>query len=98
MEKCGVNLQFSGSANGCDWYNHVIVAPGVTKVSSPVGNAIGCFNGPTAYGHVVFIEYIADGYVYYTESNAGGTDGIVKRRAINDFTSRNSYEGCIKLG
>jgi len=98
MEKCGVSLTFSGSANGADWYNHVSTSSVVTKVSSPMDNSIGCFNGPTSYGHVVFIEYVENGYVYYTEANAGGTDGIVKQRTVNDFISRNSYEGCIKLG
>lgn len=37
----------------------------------------------------MFVEAVEDGYVYYTEANAGGTDGVVKRKKISEFEKLN---------
>lgn len=48
--------------------------------------------GGQGYGHVVFVEYVGDGYVYYTESNVSkSTDLKVRKDTVNNFKSKYKY-------
>lgn len=48
----------------------------------------------TKYGHVMYVEAVKDGYVYYTEANVpmdnklDKKDGALKRQKTSDFTKR----------
>ena len=48
----------------------------------------------TKYGHVMYVEAVQDGWVYYTEANVpmdnkiDAKDGTVRRQKLSDFTSR----------
>ena len=100
QEKLGITLLFT-SASGNDaktWYDR-IDNDGIIKSNSPSPNSIAVFGSSTTAGHVVLIEYIEDGYVYYSEANYGssangrfdiGVDGVLKRQTIAQFENRSS--------
>lgn len=44
--------------------------------------------------HVMFVEYVENGYVYYTDANAGN-DFVVKRKTIADFRKKWAVRGYI---
>lgn len=99
IEKCGKNPGIYGNAN--IWYKSA------SEKKMPVGkapktNSIACFNNGK-YGHVIFVEYADDKYVYYTEANANSDncmsfdDGVLKRQTVKSFISRKGYQGCIYL-
>jgi surface antigen len=72
-EKYGINLQFTGDANACDWYNHVNYDPNIAKVSSsstPITDSVAVFSGGSeGDGHVLYIEAVRSDFTYYTEYN-----------------------------
>ncbi len=101
QEKLGITLSFSETSgnNAKTWYDR-IDNPGIIKSNSPSPNSIAVFTSPTTLGHVVFIEYVEDGYVYYSEANYGasnngrfdiGEDGVLKRQTIAQFENRSPY-------
>lgn len=97
-EKVGVDTGIRGDAKL--WYNQA-----KHKGHEPKSNSIACFNGGS-FGHVIFVESVENGQVYYTESNARGTnpnghisneDGILKKETISGIKRRRGYQGCIYL-
>ncbi len=97
-EKVGVDTGIRGNAKL--WYDQAKY-----KGRQPENDSIACFNGGN-YGHVIFVESVENGLVYYTESNAKGTnkngyispdDGVLKKLPTEDFTKRSGYQGCIYL-
>lgn len=111
QEKLGIDLTFtiqSGNNAGL-WYDR-ICNPGIIRVNEPMENTIAVFGSASTAGHVVFIEYVEDGYVYFSEANYGssnnndfdiGQDGILKRQTISQFENRspiNDFIGYIYLG
>lgn len=46
---------------------------------------------------MIFVEDVANGYVYYTEANVGGTDGVLKKVATSGFPSNRTAYGYIVL-
>lgn len=99
LEKCNKNTGIYGNAN--TWYN-TAKAKKLSVGKSPRTNSIACFNSG-AYGHVIYVEYVDNNYVYYTEANANGDnavstdDGVLKRQTKSKFTLRKGYQGCIYL-
>ena len=105
QEKLGISLKFT-QESGNDavyWYDRVC-NPGITKSNTPRGNSIAVFGSSGSRGHVVFVEYVEDGYVYFSEANCApsnngrfdiGEDGILKRQTIAQFESR-SVTGPLK--
>lgn len=99
LEKCNKNTGIYGNAN--TWYNTAIVNK-IPTGKTPETNSIACFNNGT-YGHVIFVEYVDNSFVYYTEANANADnrmsadDGVLKKITIKAFTSRKGYQGCIYL-
>ena len=74
------------------------------KSNKPKANSIAVFGSSGSRGHVVFVEYVEDGYVYFSEANCApsnngrfdiGEDGILKRQTIAQFESR-SVSGPLK--
>jgi surface antigen len=70
--------------------------------------SIACFSGPTSYGHVIYVEEVKDGMVYFTEANVDGgvrdgqrspSDGVLKCLSIKEFEllNGNSLQGYIYL-
>ncbi|MBR1423897.1 MAG: CHAP domain-containing protein [Ruminococcus sp.] len=97
-EKVGVDTGIRGDAKA--WF-----AQAKHKGREPKGDSIACFNSGK-FGHVIYVESIESGFVYYTEANAKGTnkngyisvdDGTLKKQAISAFKSRKGYQGCIYL-
>lgn len=98
MEKCGVSLSFNGSNNNAgNWYINIA---NLSKGQQMKANSIAVFreNGTTdGSGHVVFVEYIENGNVYYTEANVGDAmddgifnveyDGVLKRMPVENFAT-----------
>lgn len=94
-EKVGVDTGIRGNAN--TWYNKA-----KHKGRALKSDSIACFGGGT-YGHVIYIELVEKGNVYYTEANANADnklssdDGILKKTTVSKFTARRGYQGCIYL-
>ncbi len=94
-EKVGVNTGIRGDAK--TWY-----AQAIHKGTALKSDSIACFGGG-CYGHVIYIELVENGNVYYTEANAnadnklGSDDGILKKSTVSQFTARKGYQGCIYL-
>ncbi len=88
-EKVRVNTGITG--DGKTWYNQA-----KHKGTALRGDSIACFNNGQ-WGHVIYIEYVNDNTVYYTEANVGGTDGVLKKSTVSAFTKRNGYQGCVYL-
>lgn len=85
MERYGGPLDVTG--NGGEWYDTIVVGNGVSKRSKsldPVSKSIASFSDTRA-GHVVFIEQVSGGNVYFTEGNGGGADGEVQVKTIDSF-------------
>ncbi len=90
MEKYGVNLKFTGSANAYQWYDHVNYNPNIAKVSSsstPITDSIAVFSGGSkGYGHVIYIEAVRSDYTYYTEYNFNQSEnGKLQRYSTSNF-------------
>lgn len=100
IEKCGYSTGIVGNANV--WYSSA-KAKGLKLSTEPVSNSIACFNSGT-YGHVIFVECVDSGKVYYTEANSNSDnklssdDGILKTQSVGTFKSRSGYQGCIVVG
>ena len=70
-------------------------------------NSVACFSYSGSkddygkpYGHVVFVEEVKDGIVYFSEANFNpGKDGVLQSLSIEDFEkrSKNSLQGYIYL-
>ena len=100
QEKLGITLQFNENivANAKEWYKEgVILNEWVSRSNKPQANSIAVFSSPNTYGHVVFVEYVENGYVYFSEANYGssnngrfdiGVDGVLKRQTISQFENR----------
>lgn len=97
-EAMGVDTGIRGNAK--EWYSQA-----QHKGYEPKSNSIACFNGGS-YGHVVYVELVENGLVYYTEANAAGTnkngsvypaDGVLKTQSLSGFKSRRGYQGCIYI-
>lgn len=92
LEKCGRSIIFGGDNNAKNWYANATggYSYKASSATTPMANAIACFGG-TTYGHVVFIETVKNGYVYYTDANSTGDgalssdDGTVKCATITAF-------------
>lgn len=99
LEKCGKNTGIYGDAN--TWYDTAVLKK-LSVGKSPKTNSIACFNCGS-YGHVIFVEYVDENFVYYTEANSNGDnclssdDGILKKQSIKIFTARTGYQGCIYI-
>ena len=98
-EKCGRSLTFSGGSNGNQWYNNVSggYTSKRTRAQGPIKNSICSCGANVTYGHVLFIEGVQDGYVYFTEANWSGTDGALKRLALSSFADTRNVIGYIVL-
>ncbi|MCB8818083.1 CHAP domain-containing protein [Desulfosporosinus shakirovi] len=71
-EKTRKSLSFNGSANGFEWYSNINTSNVSKRAASldPAKNSIASFSGGSqGYGHVLFIEDVANGYTYFTEYN-----------------------------
>lgn len=99
LEKCKTDTGITGNAN--TWYNSAI-AKKLTVSKEPVSDSIACFSSGK-YGHVIYVEHVSDGIVYYTEANSNNDnklsadDGILKKQSLNTFIKRAGYQGCIVL-
>lgn len=98
-EKMGKKLSFRGPNNGGQWYDNVNTANVTRRPASagPVNNSLCSCSGNTRAGHVIFVELVQDGYVYYTEANTGTPAGIVKRARISEFPVNRRAYGYIVL-
>lgn len=68
-------------------------AKGYSIVSSPKSHSVAVFPN-----HVVFVEQVSSGNVYYTEGNATGVDGTVKKKKTSEFaTAYGKVKGYIDL-
>lgn len=99
-EKYHVNLSdlLPEPANGGDWFNKIQCTAKVTKrpaTELPVTDSIASFAHNT-WGHVVYIEKVLDGYVYFTEFNwKQFQNGRLQKISIDGF--RNLH-GCTLNG
>ena len=105
-EKLGHSVwSITGNAN--QWYSAAVRkgAPTSSNVNDVRSNSILCRNGgSTGYGHLVYIEYVDNSspekWIYYTESNVGGTNGALKKLSFNDFKRKvatGNFQGYIYL-
>ena len=105
-EKLGHSVwSITGNAN--QWYSAAVRkgAPTSINVNDVRSNSILCRNGgSTGYGHLVYIEYVDNSspekWIYYTESNVGGTNGALKKLSFNDFKRKvatGNFQGYIYL-
>lgn len=105
-EKLGHSVwSIAGNAN--QWYSAAVRkgAPTSSNVNDVRSNSILCRNGgSTGYGHLVYIEHVDNSspekWIYYTESNVGGTNGALKKLSFNDFKSKvatGNFQGYIYL-
>ena len=105
-EKLGHSVwSITGNAN--QWYSAAVRkgAPTSSNVNDVRSNSILCRNGGRpGYGHLVYIEYVDNSspekWIYYTESNVGGTNGALKKLSFNDFKSKvatGNFQGYIYL-
>ncbi len=105
QEKLGITLDFTQDSgnDAVHWYDRVC-NPGIVKSNTPRANSIAVFGSSGSRGHVVFVEYVEDGYVYFSEANCApsnngrfdiGEDGILKRQTIAQFETR-SVTGPLK--
>jgi|WetSurMetagenome_2_1015567.scaffolds.fasta_scaffold672424_2 surface antigen len=89
-----VPLLPSSGANGNVWYDKVKTNSHVTKrpvSAGPVTDCIASFAHDEC-GHVVFIECVKDGYVYFTECNWKlAQNGKLQKIAVSDFPT---LHGC----
>jgi Surface antigen len=94
-EKYKLSLDLPAPANGGDWYNKIVTdGKHVTKRAAslaPLTDSIASFAHKDC-GHVVFVECVKDGEVYFTEYNWDQTqNGKVQSCAVKDFPS---LHGC----
>ncbi|WP_124100925.1 CHAP domain-containing protein [Ruminococcus sp. Marseille-P6503] len=94
-EKAGVDTGIRGDAK--TWYSQA-----KHKGKELRSDSIACFGGGS-FGHVIYIELVENGWVYYTEANANADntlssdDGLLKRSTVSQFYARKGYQGCIYL-
>jgi surface antigen len=101
-EKKGVKLVPllpTSNANACRWYDTIATTnPKVTKYPAskgPIVDSVAVFAHGT-YGHVVYVEAIRDGYVYFTEWNWNqNMNGKLQKVSIKSFSA---LHGCKLLG
>lgn len=90
-EKTGKSLTFTGSANGYQWYDHINTSNITKRAASlgPVKNSIASFRGGSqGYGHVIFVEDVANGYTYFTEFNyKTSKNGVLQKIATSSFAT-----------
>lgn len=98
-EKCGRSLTFSGGSNGNQWYANVSggYSSKRSRAAGPVKNSVCSCGANQEYGHVLFIEGVQGGYVYFTEANWGDTDGELKRLPLSTFADTRNVIGYIVL-
>ena len=98
-EKCGANITFSGGQNGNQWYANVSGGYKAKYPAShtPVANSVCSCNTSSVYGHVLFIEAVEDGYVYFTEDNWAADDPALRRMTVSEFTSNRQVIGYIAV-
>ncbi len=81
-------------ANGGDWYSKIKTTSKVTKLpptSAPVTDSIASFAHGEC-GHVVFIEAVRPGWVYFTEYNWDQSkNGKLQKCAVKDLPT---LHGC----
>lgn len=105
-EKLGHSLwSITGNAN--QWYSAAKNKGASTSnnVNDVRSNSVLCRGGgSTGYGHLVYIEHVdtssSEKWVYYTESNVGGTNGALKKLSFNDFKTKvatSNFQGYIYL-
>jgi surface antigen len=99
--------------NGGQWWTNALETNKTAETNIPLGHqirpdSIACFSGPTNAGHVVYVEDVKDGMVYFTEANVDGgigdeaispSDGVLQCLSIKDFEllSGNTLQGYIYL-
>lgn len=98
-EKCGANITFSGGQNGNQWYANVSGGYKAKYPAShtPVANSVCSCYTSSENGHVLFIEAVEDGYVYFTEDNWAADDPALRRMTISEFTSSHQVIGYIAV-
>ena len=109
QEKLGADTGIYGHAG--TWWSEA-ANKGLSTGQELRSDSIACFSGPTSYGHVVYVEDVKDGWVYYTEGNAvlaegedwsdgkiSLDDGVLKHVSIEEFKEKckSSYQGSIYL-
>ena len=105
-EKLGHSVwSIMGNAN--QWYSLArnAGAPTSSNVNDVRSNSILCRSGgSTGYGHIVYIEHVDNSspekWVYYTESNVGGTNGALKKLSFSQFKTKvatGNFQGYIYL-
>lgn len=98
-EKCSADTKITGNAD--KWIGQA-KSKGLKTGNSVCPNSIACFNRGS-FGHVIFVEFVDGGTVYYTEANSNGDnkvsadDGVLKLQSMADFVARAGYAGCIYL-
>lgn len=94
LEKCKRKLVIPAPANGGDWFAKVQCNAHVTKrpaSAGPVTDCIASFAHST-WGHVVFVECVKDGFVYFTEYNWNQfQNGKLQSCSVKDFST---LHGC----
>lgn len=103
--QAGKQLSFNSSANAYQWLGAVDQSNCLVSydTSTPVRNCIAVFSN-SGNGHVVYVEQVLDGYVYFTEANfQSSMNGIYQKISVSDFTGGGNWrpnhtlEGYIKL-
>jgi surface antigen len=92
--KVDISALLPAPANGGDWYSKIKTTSKVTKLpptSAPVTDSIASFAHGEC-GHVVFIEAVRPGWVYFTEYNWDQSkNGKLQKASVKDFTT---LHGC----
>lgn len=99
MKNVVANITFSG---GQKWKSVVCKCIGGYKAKypashTPVANSVCSCNTSSVYGHVLFIEAVEDGYVYFTEDNWAADDPALRRMTVSEFTSNRQVIGYIAV-
>ena len=82
----GIELSFSGSANGGNWGNSV------SKNNCYVDSNLTSQCVAERNGHVAFVEYVNGNNVYYTEANVNSnTDFKVIKTTVSAFKNKGFY-------
>ena len=100
-EKLGIKLNSNFYGNAKTWWTKNISSKSYSYGQEPKSNSIAVF-GNGEYGHVVFVENVSNGKIYFNEANhhkRGAYDGAVEVETISAFKSRSSnFLGFIYVG
>lgn len=99
------DIDFSiGGGNANQWANNIdknsFNINATSNQTTIVSNSIGIdVNGGYGFGHVVYVEAVSNGYVYYSEGSWGGDVsewGKIKKVTISEFANTFEYTASAK--